>query len=118
MERADVERQIAALDLRISAAAKKPKQEAGPKRDQGPWTPERVSLLKKMWLEGHSANEIAATLGGTKRNAVIGKAKRLGLPFIYGKENPTDSSNPTDRTKLDLERELLRRLERSGDGAS
>lgn len=43
------------------------------------WTSERVDLLKKLWLEGLSASQIAAELGGVTRNAVIGKVHRLGL---------------------------------------
>lgn len=43
------------------------------------WTDERVTTLKKLWLEGHSASQIMRQLGGVSRNAVIGKIHRLGL---------------------------------------
>ena len=43
------------------------------------WTKERTSLLEKRWTEGKSAAEIAKELGGVTRNAVIGKAHRMGL---------------------------------------
>lgn len=44
------------------------------------WTQERVDLLRKLWLEGLSAAQVAAELGaGVTRNAVIGKIHRLGL---------------------------------------
>lgn len=43
------------------------------------WSDERVAVLKKMWLEGNSASEIATELGNITRNAVIGKVHRLGL---------------------------------------
>ena len=43
------------------------------------WTDERVELLKKLWMEGQSASQIAKQLGGVTRNAVIGKVHRLGL---------------------------------------
>ncbi len=44
------------------------------------WTDERVDLLSRLWLEGKSASQIAALLGGgLTRNAVIGKVHRLGL---------------------------------------
>ncbi len=43
------------------------------------WNDERVAILKKMWLEGNSASEIAKALGDITRNAVIGKVHRLGL---------------------------------------
>jgi len=44
------------------------------------WTDERVELLKKLWMEGFSASQIASELGdGVTRNAVIGKVHRLKL---------------------------------------
>jgi GcrA cell cycle regulator len=43
------------------------------------WTDERVEQLKQLWGQGMSASEIADTLGDVTRNAVIGKAHRLGL---------------------------------------
>ena len=43
------------------------------------WTEERISRLKKLWTEGKSASQIAATFGDITRNAVIGKVHRLGL---------------------------------------
>ena len=43
------------------------------------WTDERIATLKKMWEGGATASEIATELGGVSRNAVIGKAHRLGL---------------------------------------
>jgi GcrA cell cycle regulator len=54
------------------------------------WTDERVELLKKLWLEGLSASQIAALLGeGVTRNAVIGKVHRLKLS---GRAKPTSST--------------------------
>ncbi|MEL7026638.1 MAG: GcrA family cell cycle regulator, partial [Pseudomonadota bacterium] len=43
------------------------------------WTEERVDVLKRLWADGKSASQIANELGGVTRNAVIGKAHRLGL---------------------------------------
>lgn len=44
------------------------------------WTDERISLLKDLWDKGLSASQIAGELGeGVTRNAVIGKAHRMGL---------------------------------------
>ncbi|HEY5459745.1 MAG TPA: GcrA family cell cycle regulator, partial [Sphingomicrobium sp.] len=43
------------------------------------WTEERIERLKSMWSEGSTASQIADDLGGVSRNAVIGKAHRLGL---------------------------------------
>ncbi|RVT40955.1 GcrA family cell cycle regulator [Sphingobium algorifonticola] len=43
------------------------------------WTDERIDQLKAMWEKGMTASQIAEELGGVSRNAVIGKAHRLGL---------------------------------------
>ena len=43
------------------------------------WTEERIERLKSMWAKGSTASQIAEELGGVSRNAVIGKAHRLGL---------------------------------------
>ncbi len=43
------------------------------------WTDERIETLRKMWEAGQTASQIAEELGGVSRNAVIGKAHRLGL---------------------------------------
>ena len=43
------------------------------------WTDEKVEKLKELWAKGHTASQIAAALGDTTRNAVIGKAHRLNL---------------------------------------
>jgi GcrA cell cycle regulator len=59
------------------------------------WTDERVDLLKKLWMEGLSASQIAGELGdGVTRNAVIGKVHRLKLST---RAKPT-SSAPRPRT--------------------
>jgi GcrA cell cycle regulator len=43
------------------------------------WTDERIEQLRKLWENGMTASQIAEELGGVSRNAVIGKAHRLGL---------------------------------------
>ena len=43
------------------------------------WTEARVDKLKRLWEDGLSASQIAEHLGDVTRNAVIGKAHRLGL---------------------------------------
>lgn len=43
------------------------------------WTDERIEQLRQMWEAGNTASQIAESLGGVSRNAVIGKAHRLGL---------------------------------------
>jgi GcrA cell cycle regulator len=59
------------------------------------WTDERVEMLKRLWLEGHSASQIAKQLGGVTRNAVIGKVHRLGLS---GRAAPSQPSRQVLRT--------------------
>ena len=61
------------------------------------WTEERIERLKKMWQEGSTASQIADELGGVSRNAVIGKAHRLGLearpsPVKAGEEKEKPAS--------------------------
>jgi GcrA cell cycle regulator len=58
------------------------------------WTDERIATLKKMWEGGATASQIAEELGGVSRNAVIGKAHRLGLksrpsPVKANEKKPT-----------------------------
>jgi GcrA cell cycle regulator len=44
------------------------------------WTPERVELAGRLWVEGKSATEIAKILGeGVTRSAVIGRVSRMKL---------------------------------------
>ncbi len=43
------------------------------------WTPERVEMLTRLWATGLPTAQIGKELGITK-NAVVGKAHRLGLP--------------------------------------
>ena len=52
------------------------------------WTDDRVETLKRLWIEGQSASQIAKELGGVTRNAVIGKVHRLGL------SNRTETEEP------------------------
>jgi GcrA cell cycle regulator len=42
------------------------------------WTPEVVEKLKELWAQGLSITQIGQRLGIT-RNAVVGKAHRIGL---------------------------------------
>ena len=57
------------------------------------WTDTRVAGLRKLWDEGHTASVIAKKLGVVSRDAVIGKAHRLGLasrpsPIKHGGDQP------------------------------
>ena len=49
------------------------------------WTHEAVESLKRLAREGLSASVIAATLGAESRNAVIGKASRIGIRLGGGR---------------------------------
>jgi GcrA cell cycle regulator len=70
------------------------------------WTDERVSLLKRLWGEGHTATEIAKVLGGVSRNAVIGKVHRLKLsnrvsPIQQNKKPVTTTTIKTVSRKVE-----------------
>lgn len=57
------------------------------------WTDQRIDQLKALWEKGLTASQIAEELGGVSRNAVIGKAHRLGL-----KSRPSPvKANDTDK---------------------
>ena len=56
------------------------------------WTNEIIAQLTQLWMEGHSTAEIGRRLGFSK-NAIVGKARRVGLPgrpspVKGGKANP------------------------------
>jgi GcrA cell cycle regulator len=55
------------------------------------WTEERIATLTKMWEGGATASQIAEELGGVSRNAVIGKAHRLGLK---ARPSPVKANEP------------------------
>ena len=55
------------------------------------WTDERIETLRTMWEAGQTASQIAEALGGVSRNAVIGKAHRLGL---QARPSPVRANEP------------------------
>jgi GcrA cell cycle regulator len=65
------------------------------------WTDERIDQLKTMWERGLTASQIADELGGVSRNAVIGKAHRLGLQSrpspVKANETPKKAAPPPPR---------------------
>ena len=64
------------------------------------WTDDRVGALKKLWLEGQSASQIAKQLGGgVTRNAVIGKVHRLGLPGRAAPSQPARTATSFRTTR-------------------
>lgn len=76
------------------------------------WTEHRTEMLRNMWTAGASASEIANALGGTTRNAVIGKINRLKLPtrrmqgrdMDHAQRRAAEARAP--RPKLDPEPEI------------
>jgi len=72
-------------------------QPENPRDDSPPlssWNEERQEVLRTMWEAGSTASQIADHLGGISRNAVIGKAHRLGLKArpIPSTAQPADAS--------------------------
>ncbi|MEA3538998.1 MAG: GcrA family cell cycle regulator, partial [Pseudomonadota bacterium] len=57
------------------------------------WTDERIETLRSLWEKGLTASQIADKLGNVSRNAVIGKAHRLGL-----KARPSPVKGDSDGT--------------------
>ena len=65
------------------------------------WTDEHVDRLTSMWRKGFTARQIAEQIGGVTRNAVIGKAHRLGLsqrPQVKKRENTLLETNIHQKT--------------------
>ncbi len=56
------------------------------------WTDERIERLKELWTRGMTASQIADELGGVSRNAVIGKAHRLGLQSRPSPVKPNEAA--------------------------
>ena len=63
------------------------------------WTEERIATLTKMWEGGSTASEIATELGGVSRNAVIGKAHRLGLKARPSPVKANEKAKPAGKKK-------------------
>ena len=57
------------------------------------WNDEKVEKLKELWGKGSTASQIAEIIGGTTRNAVIGKAHRLNLSSKIKTRNSSSSQN-------------------------
>ena len=73
------------------------------------WTDERLEELKKLWATGLSISQIGEALG-VSRNAIAGKAHRMGLP-----KRPSPISKPkAEKPKVEPvveEQDLPLRLE-------
>ena len=66
------------------------------------WTIERTELLRSLRAEGLSFGQIADRLGGVTRNAVIGKATRIGIPRIPSKV--AQKSPPVKKSRVKVQR--------------
>jgi GcrA cell cycle regulator len=65
------------------------------------WTEERIGTLTKMWEGGATASQIAEELGGVSRNAVIGKAHRLGLKARPSPVKAKEKKKPAPRKQVE-----------------
>ena len=63
------------------------------------WTDERIKTLTKMWESGATASQIADELGEVSRNAVIGKAHRLGLKARPSPVKPNEAEQKARTAK-------------------
>ena len=59
------------------------------------WTDERLEKLKELWTQGLSISQIGKALG-VSRNAIAGKAHRMGLP---NRPSPISRAN-TEKPKV------------------
>jgi GcrA cell cycle regulator len=74
------------------------------------WTLERSALLRRLWNdEGLSGGEIAERMG-LSRNAVIGRAHRMGLQKRNDRKANAQKANVTKRSKRLTRRELTHKV--------
>lgn len=83
------------------------------------WTDAELDTLKTMWVDGHSATQIAKAMGSVTRSAVLGKIKRLkdsgdfevrerkvnptlGAPTKISKPAPKPTPKPAPKPKAPL----------------
>ena len=76
------------------------------------WTPEREEKLKELWKKGHTASQIATLIGGTTRNAVIGKAHRLNLEARGASKKSTSKITTENNTTPENKKQKLGRKAR------
>jgi len=73
------------------------------------WTDERLEELKKLWAQGLSISQIGEALG-VSRNAIAGKAHRMGLPKRPSPISKSKAEKPKVEPVVE-ERDLPLRLE-------
>lgn len=72
------------------------------------WTDQRCARLRDLWEANMAAPDIAADLGCTK-NAIVGKARRLGLPLVDASEGAHRAADTLARRRNALELPTLHR---------
>lgn len=80
------------------------------------WTDDRVEHLTKLYIAGFSGSQIAKELGGTTRNAVIGKINRMGLntdAMLTEPEKAERHARKFEADRLRQERAALKAKRRS-----
>lgn len=73
------------------------------KRRSSDWSQTQVDLLTALWIEGLSASQIAAKIGGITRSAVLGKANRLGLSENHPRSTARPALPRVERLRLHRE---------------
>ena len=73
------------------------------------WDETREAKLKELWEKGHTASQIAELLGGTTRNAVIGKAHRLKLAGRVQSNKPDKQKRQVENLQSKEEKYVSRR---------
>jgi GcrA cell cycle regulator len=78
------------------------------------WDEDEIAILKREWSTTKTADEIARMLKGKNKNAVIGKAHRLGLPHkrtVSVRSGSDPITKPKKRTRTKLTPEDIASLE-------
>jgi GcrA cell cycle regulator len=81
------------------------------------WTEEVINQLKQLWNEGKSTGEIGKILGVSK-NAVVGKAHRLGLESRPSPIKRNDTATETNIKKDKPKKTPEHKKEKKKDGVS
>jgi GcrA cell cycle regulator len=65
-----------------------------------PWPEEKIEQLRKLASQDLTASEIASSLGGTTRNAIIGQCKRRGIK-LSGTKEVRRPKKPPEKSETD-----------------
>jgi len=68
------------------------------------WNSDRENKLRELWKKGYTASQIADALGGTTRNAVIGKAHRLNLEARANSKKTTQKISGSENNEPKTEK--------------